>query len=223
MITAHSGCDRTPENSPEFLITALGSKADAVEVDVRKNSAGKLILSHDETEEDATEFKEALRLAREVPKKKLNCDLKQKGLEDEVFRLAQDYGMEKRLIFTGDVNPELFRKGSCAYPSVSWYANLEVFRPQAYRLLETPEGRERIGQELAGVLSEMEDYETEGINWHYSLAEQVLELAEKKGIGVSVWTVDEEDLQRRFLRKRVKNITTRRLKQLIRIRDEEHL
>ena len=51
MITAHSGCDGTPENSLEFLRTALQSEADAVEVDVRKNGEGKLILSHDETQE----------------------------------------------------------------------------------------------------------------------------------------------------------------------------
>lgn len=42
-------------------------------------------------------------------------------------------------------------------------------------------------------------------------------------IGISVWTVDEEELQRKFLRKHVDNITTRRLKQLITIRNEERL
>ena len=41
MITAHSGCDETPENSLEFLRTALQSEADAVEVDVRKNGEGR--------------------------------------------------------------------------------------------------------------------------------------------------------------------------------------
>ena len=97
MITAHSGCDGTPENSLEFLRTALLSEADAVEVDVRKNGEGKLILSHDETEEDAVTLEEAFRMAEGIPKKKINCDLKQKGLEEEIYRLALEYGMESRL------------------------------------------------------------------------------------------------------------------------------
>lgn len=221
MITAHSGCDGTPENSLEFLRIALQSEADALEVDVRKNGEGKLILSHDETQEDAVTLEEAFRMAQGVPRKKINCDLKQKGLEEEIYRLALEYGMEKRLIFTGDVNPRLFRKGDCVYPSIAWYANLEVFRPEIYRLTGAEDGRARMEKELPGVLDEMKEYETAGINWHYSLAEQVLDLAEKKGIGISVWTVDEEELQRKFLKKHVDNITTRRLKQLITIRSEE--
>ena len=88
MITAHSGCDETPENSLEFLRTALQSEADAVEVDVRKNGEGKLILSHDETQKDAVTLEEAFRMIQGVPKKKINCDLKQKGLEEEIYRLA---------------------------------------------------------------------------------------------------------------------------------------
>lgn len=223
MITAHSGCDGTPENSLEFLRTALQSEADAVEVDVRKNGEGKLILSHDETQEDAVTLEEAFRMAEGIPKKKINCDLKQKGLEEAVYRLASEYGMEKRLIFTGDVNPELFQKGSCAFPSITWYANLEVFRPELYRNFGTEEGKRELVKALPAVLNEMKAYEAAGINWHYSLAEQVLDLAEKKGIGISVWTVDDEELQRKFLRKHVDNITTRRLKQLTAIRNEECL
>lgn len=223
MITAHSGCDETPENSLEFLRTALQSEADAVEVDVRKNGEGKLILSHDETQKDAVTLEEAFRMIQGVPKKKINCDLKQKGLEEEIYRLALEHEMERRLIFTGDVNPELFRKGSCVFPSITWYANFEVFRPGLYRQMESEEGRARVKEALPEVLDEMKEYETSGLNWHYSLVEQVLDLAEEKGIGISVWTVDEEALQRKFLRKRVDNITTRRLKQLITIRNEERL
>ena len=105
----------------------------------------------------------------------------------------------------------------------SWYANFEVFRPGLYRQMESEEGRARVKEALPEVLDEMKGYETAGLNWHYSLVEQVLDLAEEKGIGISVWTVDEEELQRKFLRKHVDNITTRRLKQLITIRNEERL
>lgn len=128
MITAHSGCDETPENSLEFLRTALQSEADAVEVDVRKNGEGKLILSHDETQKDAVTLEEAFRMIQGVPKK-INCDLKQKGLEKEIYRLALEHEMERRLIFTGDVNPELFRKGSCVFPPSPGTQILRYFGP----------------------------------------------------------------------------------------------
>ena len=221
MITAHSGCDSTPENSVEFLEKALGMEVDAVEIDVRKNRDGRLILSHDETEEDAVSLEEAFRMAEEYPEKKVNCDLKEKGLEEEVYRLAAAYGMEDRLIFTGDVNPELFRKGSGRFPGVLWYANFEVFRPEAYRLAGTEEGREEIADQLPEVIRELADFGAAGINWHYSLAEQVLDLAEETGTGISVWTVDDEALQRHFLRRHVDNITSRKAEQLIRLRNEE--
>ena len=135
MITAHSGCDETPENSLEFLRTALQSEADAVEVDVRKNGEGKLILSHDETQKDAVTLEEAFRMIQGVPKKKINCDLKQKGLEEEIYRLALEHEMERRLIFTGDVNPELFRKGSCVYSIVDIVFHVLFDEQQCIKLL----------------------------------------------------------------------------------------
>ena len=49
-ITAHSGCDGTPDNSMEFVRYALGSEGDCLEVDIRRNRNEELILSHDETQ-----------------------------------------------------------------------------------------------------------------------------------------------------------------------------
>lgn len=46
-ITAHSGCDGTPDNSLEFVRHALQTNADALEVDVRKTKDGILAISHD--------------------------------------------------------------------------------------------------------------------------------------------------------------------------------
>lgn len=48
IITAHSGCDGTEDNSLEFVTYALRSEAGCLEVDVRKGQDGDLILSHDD-------------------------------------------------------------------------------------------------------------------------------------------------------------------------------
>ncbi len=37
---------------------------------------------------------------------KINCDLKEAGLEGCVYRLAKRMGVEKQLIYSGDVDPD---------------------------------------------------------------------------------------------------------------------
>ena len=46
-ITAHSGADDTVENSLEFIYYCIGTGANALEVDVRRDKHGELVLSHD--------------------------------------------------------------------------------------------------------------------------------------------------------------------------------
>ncbi len=48
MITAHSGCDGTEDNSLDFIRYALDSDAGCLEVDVRKVWIVDLVLAHDE-------------------------------------------------------------------------------------------------------------------------------------------------------------------------------
>ena len=47
LITAHSGCNNTPPNSLESVITGMESGADFVEVDVRTTKDGLPVLFHD--------------------------------------------------------------------------------------------------------------------------------------------------------------------------------
>ena len=51
IITAHSGCEKTPENSREHILAAIASGAEMIEVDVRQAEDGTLYLSHDVPEE----------------------------------------------------------------------------------------------------------------------------------------------------------------------------
>lgn len=49
LITAHSGCDGTPDNSLEFVKHALSCGVDAFEIDVCCRD-GRLFMSHDTTD-----------------------------------------------------------------------------------------------------------------------------------------------------------------------------
>lgn len=49
LVTAHSGCEDTPENSIESILAGVRAGADTVEIDVRATSDGTPILLHDPT------------------------------------------------------------------------------------------------------------------------------------------------------------------------------
>ena len=109
LITAHSGCDGTPDNSLEFISHALRSGADALEVDVRAAQDGTLYLSHDRTDAACPKLSQAFQMLRSSPMR-INCDLKQPGLEEAVLALAASQGVAGQLLFSGDVSTERMRR-----------------------------------------------------------------------------------------------------------------
>ena len=219
MITAHSGCDGTPDNSMEYIRHALTLAVDAFEVDVRRNDAGELILSHDRTMQEAVRLEEAFLLLKAYPEKKINCDFKQHGLEEDTVRLAMACGVDKQLIFTGSVNAALFRKGKNVYPDVAWYANIECF-PEYDEKLKNSVSEAEIKENLRELLQHMAGYETAGLNWNYKKAEFIWREAQNAGIGISVWTVDDPAVQKKWLERDADNITTRKPVQLLNVRAE---
>lgn len=199
IITAHSGCDHTKDNSLEYLEYALSIPVDCIEVDVRKNSLGILSLSHDETNEEVPTLRDAFHLLEKVPKKKINCDLKSSGLEQEVFELAKECGVEKQLIYSGEVNPDLFLKGNNSLPLVEWYLNIELFYGDIYQ-----------------VLKNTKKYEVTCINMNYHLcSDTVLDYMKSHGLLCSAWTVNKVRDMDRLLKKGIYNITTKNTSTLI--------
>ena len=216
MITAHSGSDGMADNSLAFIRYALSLHIDAFEVDVRMNCAGELILSHDETQENAVHLEDAFRLLREHPRMRINCDLKQRHIESAVVALAESCGVGKQLIFTGSVDASLYRKGAVVYPDITWYANIECFPDYADRLRACSSEAEA-AVVLCGLLTYMQAFDTAGLNWNYRKAELVWQDAQAAGVGISVWTVDDPACQRQWLQRGAANITTRRPSQLVQI------
>lgn len=217
MLTAHSGCDGTEPNSRAFLEYALNSPADAVEVDVRLYE-GSLVLSHDAPGIPPMPLREAFSLLAAYPGKKMNCDLKQQNLEIPVYQAAQEIGVEKQLIYTGEVSPAFFAGNGSLSGKVLWFANMECLEPDIQCRLQQLAGEERRSF-LQSLLERVREIGAEGLNWDYREAEKVWRQARQMGIGLSVWTVDEPETLGVWLERMPENLTTNRVRLACSLRD----
>ena len=203
LITAHSGSDGTPDNSMEFVNYALGTAVDALEIDVRQAANGTLIISHDETGEEAVTLKEVFDAVR-GHEKRINCDLKEYGLEEAVNELAVSCGLT--------VPP---------WEAVEVFWNVEECISDIY-VCEAGGEREKITAEMAkklAVEAARSGYSVININEKY-LNEAVLETMRSHHMGISAWTVNEPDRISQLLELGVHNITTRRPAEALKLRGE---
>ena len=217
IITAHSGCDGTAPNSAEFLDHAFATAADAVEADIRADG-DTLVLSHDEAGEGAVTLRSAFLRLKEHPEKLMNCDLKQPGLERAVYMLAEEIGVEKQLIYTGEVDPALFLKDDPAFSLVRWYVNINNIVPDLEQQIDHMPVEEAKAA-LVAILEKIKEYHAAGLNWYYRHAELIWERAEQMRIGISVWTVDDPEVMARLLKTNADNITTNRVAEILRLKN----
>lgn len=110
-ITAHSGSDGTKENSIEFATYFKNKPIDILEIDVRKNNKNQLVLNHDELEENK-EYVTLEDFFTELDKTnvKINCDLKDKNLEEDVYQLAQNSHIWDKVYFSGNISISFLKK-----------------------------------------------------------------------------------------------------------------
>lgn len=208
-ITAHSGADGTLDNSIEFLQYAGSTQVDALEIDIRKDKKGILQLSHDKAEAKTVELSDAFQIVARYPKIKVNCDLKEAGLELPVYMLAEQCQLAERLFFSGCVSPKHMRLLPDEMKSrVFW--NIEQQIPALY---------ERCRQDSKYAVTAAEEMcircmqaEFSVINAYEKMVSDLfLEVVNRYQIQLSVWTVNEKERMAYFLSRGVKNITTRRV------------
>lgn len=216
ILTAHSGADGFPDNSLVFVRHALASGADALEIDVRRGADGALRLGHDAADEGLPTLGEVFALLAETPGKRVNCDLKERGLEDGVCALARQRGLAGRVILTGSADPERYAASPLLRETAELWVNIEELVPDVYErrdwtaalLLETAERAASLCARYALTV----------LNLNYRLA--VPAFAERLAaaqIALSVWTVNEETDIRRFLEGGVYALTTRNLETALRL------
>lgn len=214
LITAHSGCDDTVDNSLEYIEYALNSNCNCFEVDVRKDKAGNLILAHDYTDE-GVKLKQVFQKLF-FSDKLINCDLKDEGIELEVLNLARECNVENKLIFSGTVNLKLIEKNNFQLGNVNVFLNIENFYKDYFFLKSNPI---EYFAELPAALDNLQNYDVLCINVNYMLCnDNFLNLLESKNIKCSAWTVNDESEIKRLISKNIFNITTRNLMGALKIK-----
>jgi glycerophosphoryl diester phosphodiesterase len=190
IITAHSGCEKTPPNSREHILAAIASGAEMIEFDVRM-VGGELILSHDEPEDPSTcvTLRECLALVAPEENLHMNIDVKTEGLLVPVMTLAKEFPLEGRIIFTGACNSD--RELARSLGADMWRSMWP-------------------GMEIADGIQDNKKDGSPFLNVAYCMIteENNRELIEN-GFAFSAWTVDKEYFLRLFLKMGIANITTR--------------
>lgn len=219
LITAHSGADKTLDNSLEFVSYALTTEANALEVDVRKLN-GQLVISHDETSENLPTLQDVFSLVSKHPTMKVNCDLKEENIEIDVCKLASTFHLERRIILTGTVNADLFPLFE--YPDVQVYLNIELYVKNLYlNYREIPDFELTAADEILKVCHRSK-IQTVNIN-QVIVTRRFIETLKKGGVGISAWTVDHPLEMEWFFAKGITNLTTRNLAVALEKRKEKKM
>lgn len=240
LITAHNGADGRTEGSMDYVRYALSTDADAIEIDIRRLPDGALVFTHDvpalsaiQTDPAATVTAEGNRNpSDDVPgaatplvliedifrraagtSKRVNCDLKEAGLETVVYDLAKKCGVDRQLIYSGTVSAARCQETGLNR-MVRIALNIEEYVPDLYaRCAADPAQTVAAAKEISEVCRR---YGIECVNANYRLAtDGFLDILEKNGLGLSVWTVDDPVEAARFLRRGVENVTTRNLRGIL--------
>ena len=207
IITAHSGCDDTGKNSMAFLRHAAGLPVDALEIDIRRAGDGRLLLSHDPIGEvPLVSLEDAFAFFADKSQR-INCDLKEYDLEDDVLRMADACGVKReRLLFTGSVTDCMHARDR--RPDVDIFINAEELIPGFYEPFLAGRADRDVFTEL---LKRCRTAGMEVLNINYRVCDDaMLALCRKEGIGLSVWTVDDPAQVRRFSEAGAVNLTSNR-------------
>lgn len=206
MITAHSGCEGTAENSSDHIRCAIDCDVDALEVDVRIRADGELYLSHDESLQagQCLTLREAFSLIAGSGLY-INCDLKSPGIEGQVLALARSCGTAEQLVFSGTVSP-----AALTDPEIQCrtFWNIEEAVPSVREWCRKEQNL--TPSQLREVLEQCRRFSVPVLNVYYELCTPAFLLAcRQAGVGVSAWTVNDEIWARTLLDAHICNLTTR--------------
>ncbi len=209
IITAHSGCEGTPDNSLEHIKAAIASGAECFEIDVHDHD-GTLYLTHDEkgNYEGCPTLADCYALVAADDKIIMQCDCKSFGLAKACMELAEKYGIAHRVLVAGSVGLDevpALDQGETDWWLGMWHSDHEV-----EELAENCEALHAMGDKYRMVNVDA------GMVNDYMLAK-----IREYGYHLSVWTVNNEaDLRRFMVMPEIRNITTRKPKLALQIRKE---
>lgn len=225
LITAHSGCEGTPDNSMESILKGIELGADCVEIDIRMDASGALWLTHDTTEDytEAVPLEKALTVIAQSGIS-VNCDLKEERTLYPTLELAEKCGIPREhLIFSGSVNVGML----IADPAIARRAQIFLNSEEIYHHMvgEGPDTREAHAEFIctgAGKISALlKQLGVEALNapYKYFTLDQI-DAIRNEDIELSLWTVNDEEAQKQLMGKDLLNMTTRKAASALHLRKE---
>lgn len=199
-ITAHTGCEDTPDNSLESIGKGADCGADIVEFDIRFDKNNTPVLSHDEPTGSEVTLEQAFIKLSEYKNLKVNLDIKCTDNLNAVQALAEKYNLLGRAFYTGvfDEFADSVRKDS---PKIPYYIN--------FRDMLLPD--EHTEEYLLSLVEKVKNFGAMGINFHFGNAsEDLVDVFHKNDLLVSLWTINEIDDFQKVIKLSPDNITTRK-------------
>jgi len=209
IITAHSGCEGTPDNSIEHIKTAIASGAECFEIDVHEHN-GTLYLTHDAkgSYDGSPTLSDCFALVAADDRIIMQCDCKTFGLAYSCMKLAETYGIAHRVLVAGSVGDDEIP--ALEHGETDWWLGMWHSAREAEELVENCEklralgGKYRVINVDAGMVNDF-----------------MLEKIREYNLFLSVWTVNKEADLRRFLAMpEIINITTRKPSLALQLRKE---
>lgn len=197
-ITAHTGCEKSKDNTIDSLNVGCTSGADIVEFDLNFDSKGNAVLSHNAPVSGCVTLDEAFRCISGYEKIKVNVDVKNTDNLKAVEDCAKKYSLTERIFYTG-IGKENVPAVKQQTPSVSYYLNVAVDRKKKNDIA------------YLNLLADLvEQQGAVGINLNKKgCSKKLVELFHGRNLLVSVWTVNKKFEMRKILSLAPDNITTR--------------
>ena len=210
-VTAHTGCMNTEVNTIESIEKGFDAGADIAEIDIRFDSAGEPILTHNtlslDEEKSAVKLSEAFDFIRQYPDKKVNLDIKETKNLIRIQSLAYEKDVIKQIFFTGveEAFVDAVRK-SC--PDISYYLNCRIPNIFSFTSLYIDKWLKKTA--AAGAV---------GINLTKSnCSKKLIRAFHKKKMLVSVWTITDEKTAVKYLKMQPDNITCKNPHEVIKLK-----
>jgi glycerophosphoryl diester phosphodiesterase len=210
LVTAHSGCLGTEDNTVESFLAGVVAGADIVEVDVRFTRDGVPVLSHDAVSPDAeaslVRVSEILRLMKEYPQIKVNFDIKETQGLRQLGEMISEYQVGSQAFFTG-IGPDAADLVRTECPDVDFLLNVKPDPPRA----NEPEY-------LSSLVDEVIACGALGLNvYHRLVTEELVQAVHDADRAVYVWTANDEESMKRMIEFGVDSITSRAVDVLIKM------
>lgn len=223
-ITAHSGCESTPDNSLESVRTGIALGADFVEVDVRLDPQGTLRLTHDMPAacDSLPTLEEAFHVVAAAPRCGINCDLKESDALLPALALAESCGLRpERLVFSGSTPIPLLLAEPQIARRARFFLNSEFVC--AYLTGDASLSREAQFRHIAGHTADvavlLQRAGAQALNAPYQgVSAPLLRALRGAGVQLSLWTVNDAESISRLMKEDVLNITTRTVRDALRLR-----